>query len=414
MIQEMVVYIKEHKFISFLVVGILSLLIIFVMLYKFQENKQSIPSTSLVNSASSTPQSFNSTFDEKKRVLQDYDEQVAVATDKNVINSLLLNKMSLLTATRGSTDLEFLSSEEIKKVYTNIYSDKNSLLTHKAFTVLGYINHFISRCFYSPWAEALPEPFLSQYQSETRKSTVPVEEKRTDDQRIAFSVFSDFADNNPNAGIFKNDKSLVSYRLFMNAVYYESFSKTIKKDELLKLSDRIKKDAVQFPTTDVLSYRNRSKSILMPAMFYAYGYDIYRSLVLNDKSNEANSQIDKNYENVYPLTSNPESVDKVSDGIVSAFNSLFYISSLERRYGYDNKSQKIEEIVNLYESGINSAAEVREVLAGYMRYSLDSYGEWNATKKYAFSVAAKSEKLNKIFNSHGVSDENIKKLSKSK
>jgi hypothetical protein len=418
MIQEAVAYIKENKLVLFLTAGVLFLLIIFMILYRFQTGKQnsSIQETVSQKDAQIIPENFNSTFSEKKTILQEYDERIAAATDKNEINNLLLTKVTLSTAVRGTSDSGFENMEEMKKVFLDIYNDKNSLQRHKAFVVLGYLNQFISRCFYAHWAEALPQPFLSTFQSGVQNNTNKItSERRKGDQKIAFSVFSDFADNaNPNISLFKNDRSLMSYRLFINAIYFESFHDTLSKDELAMLKDRVKNDAIQYSTSDMLSYRTRQKAILMPAMFYAYGYDVYRSLVMKDTSSEANALIDKNYENVYLLTSSSTAADKVSDDMTNAFTSLFYVSSLDRRYGYENKSQKVEEVVARYENAITGSPETREVLAGYVRYSFSEYGSWNNSKKYLFSVATKSEKLKNIFNSHGINDANIKKISSSK
>lgn len=273
------------------------------------------------------------------------------------------------------------AAEILREVYSAPVATKEGRRT-KELTQLAFLLDFNQRFFLNGNTRLLPDEFSTSYMRLYQASSTRVI-TREEFQDTAFATYVDLS-NSQIFSFLKKDKTLVSNRMYVTAIYLDSFHDKLsqeKRDSLLYL---LKKDLDIYPTTLKISFTDPRHTELVADFYYAYAADVYLRRSGVEKTTELISGVQQAYEAARK--------NVVTDGVLSLTNrnmgqyiDAFYVSFLMSLKPKDYQ-EKIKELVREMNVHAQDQLSARSV-SNFYTYFLSERGSWMGVKKNLLSLS---------------------------
>jgi hypothetical protein len=357
-----------------------------------EEDKDALKQTFWNQNTSSSLANYESYLGVLNEVLAD--EKVSESVKKV---ALYKKAVALTTVRNTNTDISTRNTKEAGELFTRLYNspvvtEDDQVL--KELSILGLVKTYVGHCFYSHIASyGLPKPYSTEYNAYTETTSDNLEL-----QKKSFQVHIKLA-YDPSIKNLSNDRFFVSNRLYLLAHYMHTFKNKMSASEFADISSKMAKDLKDFPNLGDVYPTPQFRSVTLAGFYYAYAYDVYHSVALGVTGKE-NEVITANYEKA--LSNIKLEGDPVSNSIVGGFITSFYMDSLYRRYGYEQKKVKIDELADTLNMYLNYTKDTQNVLPQFFKSYQTYLGKWSKVKTELFELSKKSKKLGDVFVNMGV------------
>lgn len=208
-------------------------------------------------------------------------------------------------------------------------------------------------------------------------------------------AFKDFAHAAPDEA-FKGDRSLVTERAYITALYLYAFGGNDEEADTVYLN-QLRDDVSRYDDLEAMLLRGSLKGDVRPAVAHAFAFDIAQTYGMDTVPKDTHDAIDFAYEQAFinaDLTSN---LDEMTRNIVKIENALNYLDSLHRRYSASElDASKVNRAIDMLVASVSYNEVTQSVFSGYLMGGKSDVGSWIPMRANFYDVAEKYPVLKEL------------------
>jgi hypothetical protein len=355
------------------------------------------------------PKNFISTLSGTQEFIHEAEQQLEDPDlDDELRLRTLLDLGFAISTVRTSTDIGSAlaaSNKRFNEAGVFLEGKKDLAIKYSPSVKFGYLYNFVSNCFSRSTARNVPRIYVPEGYV-PGSSDVNSIDSMNESQRAAFKTMLDFSYLDAELGV-SNDRSVVSHRMFANAIFLSSYREKLSAAEFDHYFRYLESDIKNYPYTVFTILQTNGiphpmKGEMVSAYQYTVAYDIYTSYTDNTLTSEENASIDEAYARMRNQLKTSPSADKISLAIIGRLLDGYQLSSLERRYGLAEKPELYTEIIGSFKANVFAFPETSDIAKGSYNYTLSTLGAWAEEKKRIFKVAVAYPELYTTLTSAGI------------
>lgn len=302
----------------------------------------------------------------------------------------ILYRISAMTSAMESAN-ELDRSENFREVISTMQSLKAKYENTDDKKLKDIINYnitksFIDSCF-GQYNTIIIDPSFS-FNRKDIKSTIESFEK---------------IGNYINKLEFTNDPvgiRLIANRLYINAMYLDSFSEKIPKQSKENILNLMKKDLDSFSLTNFDVDKEIIRGKFFPKFYEAYANDVYVRYTKLELTKEDNNIINKFYEITLETVNSNREYSPNSAATLHGAISMFYLGSLKAR-NLNDENVLIKKLVKGIEDDLKVSDASNISLTDFLSTGNDPTMEWVKIKDNFYKLRKDSNNLDSLLSSIG-------------
>lgn len=301
--------------------------------------------------------------------------------------ALLLRKAIALSTVRSNNPTNIVAANSILKTLITTSNGKTeSDLYMRDFAIVAFEESNFQNISFNNVKDTFPEIF-KKYSDKNYPETVSV--------LLSLNEISNLV-----SAQRKLDISLISVSVLIKSELLLNYKNNLSERDTQLVLDGLRKDLSLFKDAKPLTFKNETRVGILPYLYYSYGYDAYNSSINRNLSSEMNEEINRNYDNVITLIENSTTTDKIGVNVMNIYNSMRYMTSINRRYGDNVDKSKLNTIVTNTLNSINYSQETKDIADMYIKENINNnnYRNWS----YFISLGRTRDDVNKYLESIGI------------